>query len=95
MIMIEVGRNALCPCGSGKKYKKCCALKQPSSRRYSYSKTGTTNSKPTIQRITGMVSQTIRKIKPKVLGEKQKKYSNNVNVQSLQKNHKNKEEPFS
>jgi len=20
----EVGRNDLCPCGSGKKYKKCC-----------------------------------------------------------------------
>ena len=20
----RVGRNALCPCGSGKKYKKCC-----------------------------------------------------------------------
>ena len=22
------GRNDPCPCGSGKKYKKCCALKQ-------------------------------------------------------------------
>ncbi len=22
-----VGRNARCPCGSGKKYKRCCALK--------------------------------------------------------------------
>lgn len=21
---VKVGRNALCPCGSGKKYKKCC-----------------------------------------------------------------------
>jgi preprotein translocase subunit SecA len=21
---IKVGRNDLCPCGSGKKYKKCC-----------------------------------------------------------------------
>ncbi|MFN5370222.1 MAG: SEC-C metal-binding domain-containing protein [Bacteroidia bacterium] len=20
----EIGRNDLCPCGSGKKYKKCC-----------------------------------------------------------------------
>jgi tetratricopeptide (TPR) repeat protein len=25
---IEVGRNDLCPCGSGKKYKKCCLLRQ-------------------------------------------------------------------
>ena len=24
---IKVGRNSLCPCGSGKKYKKCCLLK--------------------------------------------------------------------
>ena len=23
----EVGRNSLCPCGSGKKYKKCCGKK--------------------------------------------------------------------
>ena len=22
------GRNELCPCGSGKKYKHCCALKK-------------------------------------------------------------------
>ncbi|KIL46552.1 hypothetical protein KP77_26790 [Jeotgalibacillus alimentarius] len=25
--MQEIGRNELCPCGSGKKYKKCCANK--------------------------------------------------------------------
>jgi SWIM/SEC-C metal-binding protein len=23
----KVGRNDLCPCGSGKKYKKCCLIK--------------------------------------------------------------------
>ncbi|MCK7579691.1 MAG: SEC-C domain-containing protein [Chromatiales bacterium] len=23
----KVGRNEPCPCGSGKKYKKCCGLK--------------------------------------------------------------------
>ena len=23
----DIGRNDPCPCGSGKKYKKCCALK--------------------------------------------------------------------
>ena len=26
----KVGRNEPCPCGSGKKYKKCCYLKQGS-----------------------------------------------------------------
>ena len=31
----NAGRNDLCPCGSGKKYKKCCELKQadPSRRQ--------------------------------------------------------------
>ena len=23
----KIGRNELCPCGSGKKYKKCCLIK--------------------------------------------------------------------
>jgi hypothetical protein len=27
MMATAVGRNAPCPCGSGKKYKRCCALK--------------------------------------------------------------------
>lgn len=26
--MAAVGRNEPCPCGSGKKYKNCCALKK-------------------------------------------------------------------
>ena len=26
------GRNESCPCGSGKKYKKCCALKETRKR---------------------------------------------------------------
>ena len=25
---LKVGRNELCSCGSGKKYKKCCLIKQ-------------------------------------------------------------------
>ena len=25
---VKVGRNAPCPCGSGKKYKKCCIRKK-------------------------------------------------------------------
>jgi len=26
--MTKISRNAPCPCGSGKKYKKCCLLRQ-------------------------------------------------------------------
>ena len=28
----KVGRNDPCPCGSGKKYKKCCMLKETQPR---------------------------------------------------------------
>ena len=28
----KAGRNDLCPCGSGKKYKKCCELKVQRAR---------------------------------------------------------------
>lgn len=29
----KVGRNDPCPCGSGKKYKQCCMLKNQPKRR--------------------------------------------------------------
>jgi len=28
----KAGRNDACPCGSGKKYKKCCELKQRTTK---------------------------------------------------------------
>ena len=33
MGLIKFGRNARCPCGSGKKYKKCCLAKNERKRR--------------------------------------------------------------
>ena len=30
--LTKIGRNELCPCGSGKKYKKCCLIKQEQKR---------------------------------------------------------------
>ena len=30
--MSHTGRNDLCPCGSGKKYKKCCELRRQKTR---------------------------------------------------------------
>jgi len=30
--MIKIGRNSRCPCGSGKKWKKCCAGKNMVAR---------------------------------------------------------------
>jgi hypothetical protein len=31
--MIKIGRNDPCPCGSGKKYKKCCYLDEEKNRK--------------------------------------------------------------
>ncbi len=33
--MVKVNRNDPCPCGSGKKYKKCCLIKKDSTKRLS------------------------------------------------------------
>ena len=30
--MTKTGRNDLCPCGSGKKFKKCCEAREAGSR---------------------------------------------------------------
>jgi SEC-C motif len=30
--MAKAGRNDSCPCGSGKKFKRCCAAKQQGAR---------------------------------------------------------------
>ena len=35
--MSKIGRNDLCPCGSGKKYKKCCMVKDERQRMDSQS----------------------------------------------------------
>lgn len=36
--MSKIGRNDPCPCGSGKKYKKCCMEKDKAQRRYNDAK---------------------------------------------------------
>jgi len=36
--MAKIGRNAPCPCGSGKKYKKCCLSAQPEKKASSVRK---------------------------------------------------------
>jgi hypothetical protein len=34
--MKKIRRNDPCPCGSGKKYKKCCLLQQTSDQSFSW-----------------------------------------------------------
>ena len=39
-MMIKIGRNTPCPCGSGKKYKKCCLFRQEANSQPSVKKIG-------------------------------------------------------
>ncbi|MCR8963235.1 SEC-C metal-binding domain-containing protein [Brevibacillus halotolerans] len=41
MVILDIGRNSLCPCGSGKKYKKCCLPKDEQREFLHSSSTGT------------------------------------------------------
>ncbi|QVL57350.1 MAG: SEC-C domain-containing protein [Simkaniaceae bacterium] len=61
--MKEVGRNDPCPCGSGKKFKKCCAQKSNMERR-TFSAIDTSSVQSSLTRITGMVSKTLRENTP-------------------------------
>ncbi len=52
----EIGRNDPCPCGSGKKYKKCCGSPKLSSRSISVVKEGVGSLQ---QRISGITKSGI------------------------------------
>src|SRR5689334_13915973 len=39
---MKIGRNDPCPCGSGKKYKKCCLAKDEAAARAAYSQQAAT-----------------------------------------------------
>ncbi len=61
--MKEVGRNDPCPCGSGKKYKKCCAQKPPIQRR-TFRQIESSQVESSIQRVTGVLSKAFRNAAP-------------------------------
>ena len=68
--MSKVGRNDPCPCGSGKKYKKCCEQKSAIQRR-TFSNMTSQNVKTGMEKISGMVSSklgghTISKVETEV-----------------------------
>lgn len=79
--MKEVGRNDPCPCGSGKKFKKCCGLKTPMQRR-TFTQMNPASVKTSLSHITGMVSQTLRENQPK---EEPKPLDEKVNPTSPKK----------
>ena len=66
--MGNVGRNDPCPCGSGKKYKKCCGLKSSLQRRQ-FSNLNPEQVPSSMGKIAGMVSQTLKSINPEAAGK--------------------------
>ncbi len=63
--MTDIGRNDPCPCGSGKKYKKCCGGKTPMQRRKFTHITSGGTAPQSLGKITSMMSQTAEENKPK------------------------------
>lgn len=74
--MKNVGRNDPCPCGSGKKFKKCCAQKSSMERR-TFSAINTSAVQSSMSRITGMVSKTLRENTPEEPKSLEEKVSQN------------------
>ena len=75
--MNQLGRNDPCPCGSGKKYKKCCSLKTP-MQRHTFSNLSSESARSSMQRITGMISKTLREVKPEAKERLQKELQKRV-----------------
>lgn len=61
--MKEVGRNDPCPCGSGKKYKKCCAQKSSMERR-TFTQLNASEIQSKMSRIAGALSKTLQENTP-------------------------------
>ena len=77
--MAHIGRNDPCPCGSGKKYKKCCALKSPLQRRQ-ITNVLSSQGKSTLSKLSGMVSQTLSaKTPPTTIDSEGESLKNRVN----------------
>ena len=53
--MAKIGRNSPCPCGSGRKYKKCCALKRTAVEPSNYSLIKRNGLKPAIRMKGGIM----------------------------------------
>ena len=60
--MEKTKRNDPCPCGSGKKYKKCCLLQQPLDQSFSWTDNdgihfAAPGSPPSIERLEKMTKE--------------------------------------
>ena len=59
----DIGRNDPCPCGSGKKYKKCCGV-TPQVKQRTYSQVKEMSSKATLTWVTKVLSKSLRETHP-------------------------------
>ena len=67
-LMIKINRNDTCPCGSGKKYKKCCALKEAQKKQRRFHglkdlkmelKQGLSSTSPIVGKVFSVLSSTM------------------------------------
>lgn len=61
---MKVGRNDPCPCGSGKKFKKCCE-KKTGIERHTFSDLGTENRSSSLGKISTIVAKSMKEESPK------------------------------
>ena len=64
--MGNVGRNDPCPCGSGKKYKKCCE-KKTGLQRHQFTNLNREGTESNMSKIVGAASDTLQS--PQVEGK--------------------------
>ena len=76
--MKNIGRNQPCPCGSGKKYKKCCALKSPLQRRQ-FTNMLSGEGQSTLSKLSGMVSKNLSSTPSASINSKAELLKNRVN----------------
>ncbi len=67
-LMTKINRNDTCPCGSGKKYKKCCALKEAQKKQKRFHslkdlkmqlKQGSSSTSPLASKVFSVLSSTM------------------------------------
>lgn len=91
--MKNIGRNDPCPCGSGKKYKKCCALKSPLQKRQ-FTNMLSSQGKSSLSKLSGMVSQALGSKTPSNASDAQEgSLKNRVSQKDSSENKQEKAQP--
>jgi len=87
--MSKIGRNDPCPCGSGKKYKKCCVNKPLGPRKVTLQTSGNDNVQrmgKTASLLTGAFSMAQQPAEAKSLGSRVSSGGKDISAADILKN---------